>query len=322
MQLPTHMRCPHPFTDPDFPPCVESLSVDAIDRESVRWMRGSTITAGGTYARNLFDDVNPNDIVQGDLGDCWLLAAFSAAAEFEGVVERLFITKSFNLQGRYVIKLYDVSVSKWIEVVIDDYIPCHPRRWWDKGGRPMFATPVDNELWCLLLEKAFAKFFGGYGKLIGGYTPYAFQCLTGQEEQWLWCRTDVDRADRQTDVDRADRQIDRQTDKNKRWRRSIVYVDWQKNNPHNCQRMLSQDTDNKIDDEEMFKQLQYADKNNYMMSAFISPNDTHTHTHTHTHTQQRHTTSRWISSHTRIHTLYSYTTQDTQTCSASESLGG
>jgi len=45
--------------------------------------------------------------------------------------------------------------GEWVWVEIDDYIPCH------KGTKdPKFAQPNGNELWVMLLEKAFAKFCG------------------------------------------------------------------------------------------------------------------------------------------------------------------
>jgi len=41
-------------------------------------------------------------------------------------------------------------------VVVDDYIPC------TKNGQPLFSKPVGNELWVMLLEKAWCKVFGSY----------------------------------------------------------------------------------------------------------------------------------------------------------------
>jgi hypothetical protein len=36
-----------------------------------------------------------------------------------------------------------------------------------------------NELWAMLVEKAFAKFCGGYPKLDGGLSVWAWKALTG-----------------------------------------------------------------------------------------------------------------------------------------------
>ena len=46
------------------------------------------------------------------------------------------------------------------QVVIDDRLPC------DDNGEPIFATSeVPNEIWVMLLEKAFAKAMGCYEAL-------------------------------------------------------------------------------------------------------------------------------------------------------------
>ena len=74
-----------PWTDPDFPPERSSLydpAIDKVDRaafDSYSWKRASEIYKP-VY---VFEDgVEPNDINQGGLGDCYFLAALSSLAEF------------------------------------------------------------------------------------------------------------------------------------------------------------------------------------------------------------------------------------------------
>merc|ERR1711862_17761 len=38
----------------------------------------------------ILDGANPQDICQGSVGDCWLLCAMPAMAEYDGLIERLF----------------------------------------------------------------------------------------------------------------------------------------------------------------------------------------------------------------------------------------
>lgn len=115
--------------------------------------------------------IEPNDILQGNLGDCWFLCAVSCLAEMPHLVERLFLTKEYNEEGIYRLKI--CKNGEWQEVIVDDYFPCVP------NGQPMFSRGHGNELWVLLLEKAYAKVHGGYKNIVAGKPHEAMQDLTG-----------------------------------------------------------------------------------------------------------------------------------------------
>jgi len=122
--------------------------------------------------------INPHDVCQGSLGDCWLIAAFACMAEFPGAIRRIFQTKEYNPHGWYSVKLYDARVQKWKKIWIDDYLPVKTAG--DDSWQPVFAAPDGGcELWVALLEKAFAKFCNGYTGLKGGHMMWAFQAMTG-----------------------------------------------------------------------------------------------------------------------------------------------
>jgi len=57
-------------------------------------------------------------------------------------------------------------------VVVDDKFPCSA-----KG--PLFSRSHGPELWVLLLEKAYAKLYGAYDKIEGGFAGEALRDLTG-----------------------------------------------------------------------------------------------------------------------------------------------
>ena len=61
-----------------------------------------------------------------------------------------------------------------VKIVVDDRIPCY-----DDSLEPCFTRNHSNEIWCLLLEKAFAKLHGSYDNIIAGHTDQALTCLTG-----------------------------------------------------------------------------------------------------------------------------------------------
>lgn len=78
-----------------------------------------------------YGDVEPNDIKQGELGNCWFMSALASLAERPKLVENLIITKEKNKEGVYRVKI--CKNGNWIEVTIDDFFPCNP------FGGPIFS---------------------------------------------------------------------------------------------------------------------------------------------------------------------------------------
>jgi len=115
--------------------------------------------------------VEPTDILTGILGDEWFLSAVSILSERPALVERLFLTTQVNELGAYRVKF--CKNGEWMNVTVDDFFPCYPM------GPPIFSSSYSNELWVLLLEKAFAKIHGGYYQLRDGSISEALLDLTG-----------------------------------------------------------------------------------------------------------------------------------------------
>ncbi len=92
-------------------------------------------------------------------------------AERPALIERLFETKDFNDAGVYVIRF--CKNGEWQHVTIDDYLPCFP------NGGAMFSRSNGNELWVMLIEKAYAKVHGGYKAISGGLPYEGLMDLTG-----------------------------------------------------------------------------------------------------------------------------------------------
>lgn len=158
------------FLDPYFPPLDSSINlgtdrrIDAV----IQWRRPQEFFKGDY---KIFDVIEPNDIKQGKLGDCWFMCALASLAERPELVERLFITKDKSPEGFYQVKF--CKSGEWVRVTVDDYFPCFPQ------DTPIFSRSHGNELWVLLLEKAYAKLHGSYALLRGGWAAEGMMDLTG-----------------------------------------------------------------------------------------------------------------------------------------------
>jgi len=105
------------------------------------------------------EDVDPQDICQGELGDCYFLAVISACAEEPRRVLERFITKSVNSAAVYLVTLYVNGVVT--PIIVDDWLP-------SVYNKAAFCSSKCDEIWGCILEKAWAKLHGSYGRTAGG----------------------------------------------------------------------------------------------------------------------------------------------------------
>ena len=83
-----------------------------------------------------------------------MLATISALAANPKNIQKIFIFHDINV-GFYVLKLFINGYPKFM--VLDDLIPCNKSM-----KTPLFTKPIGNQIWVLLLEKAWAKAIGSY----------------------------------------------------------------------------------------------------------------------------------------------------------------
>jgi hypothetical protein len=131
----------------------------------------------------LLVDANPNDIIQGGVGDCWLMSAISVLAEYDGAIEKLFAKNDVSkLPGEqfntYTVTLYDLE-KDWqlVDVVVDERLCTVP-----DGSKLQGCQPtLSGELWVCYLEKAVAAHCGGWDQIDGGQPTQAWRFLTGNK---------------------------------------------------------------------------------------------------------------------------------------------
>ena len=119
------------WVDPNFPPTPESMGLKSYAEKSrgrpdcITWSRLSDL---GT-CDVLFDEDNPLDIKQGELGDCWLLGSIATMGEFQPYLrDQIFKTKGVAPDGRYEIRLFDFKTRDWVIHEVDDLVPCFRTR--------------------------------------------------------------------------------------------------------------------------------------------------------------------------------------------------
>ena len=92
-------------------------------------------------------------------------------------VRELFLTKKVNKAGCYAMKM--VINGEERTIIVDDYLPVKV----NKKGLPALAfsksSKGENEMWMMLVEKAWAKVCGSYEASERGHVADAFHFLAG-----------------------------------------------------------------------------------------------------------------------------------------------
>ncbi|KRX06827.1 hypothetical protein PPERSA_11472 [Pseudocohnilembus persalinus] len=175
------------FIDEDFPHTKQSISKHQMpEAEQYEWLPAKQcVDLLNQQEMQIFTGgIDPKDIKQGALGDCYFLSSLSSLAEKPGIIKRLFKTKLVNEHGLYSIWL--CINGEWKEILLDQYFPCYQ-------NKPVFSNSVNEELWVLLLEKAYAKAFGGYDKIEAGFTGEAIRDLTGAPYEYIFTEEGEDK---------------------------------------------------------------------------------------------------------------------------------
>lgn len=197
------------WIDPDFPHDDSSLFIDPTNPHQQLWREARWMRVSDVFVEpSLFvPPVNPDDIRQGKLGNCWFMSALAVLTLRQEAVFACFVTPEYSPYGVYAVRFFKDGSA--VQVIIDDYIPVLPKTANTQGREinghqnnnndhspvpvrvptsshvsvswePLFAQSRDGrEIWCLLLEKAFAKLYHSYQAIEGGWVDDALVDLTG-----------------------------------------------------------------------------------------------------------------------------------------------
>ncbi|ELU02909.1 hypothetical protein CAPTEDRAFT_151195 [Capitella teleta] len=159
------------FEDPDFPAVDKTIFFSRPPPRPFVWKRPTEITDNPQW---FVGGASRFDVKQGELGDCWLLAAVSGLCGCKELLYRVVPPdQDFTTKYCGIFRFQFWQYGKWTEILVDDRLPTY-------NNKLVFMHSQDmNEFWSPLLEKAYAKLCGSYEALKGGSTCEAMEDFTG-----------------------------------------------------------------------------------------------------------------------------------------------
>ncbi|KAK7927837.1 calpain-like protein, partial [Apiospora marii] len=150
-------------------------------------------------------EINGSDVKQGLLGNCWLIASFSALANVENGIQRICVEYDTHI-GIYGFVFF--RDGEWVYSIVDDKLYMTSPNWdspslqrdllnqidrdhedaeswyrktYQTGSKALFfgGNKDQNETWVPLMEKAFAKAHGDFSSLNGGWIGEGVEDLSG-----------------------------------------------------------------------------------------------------------------------------------------------
>jgi len=172
-----------PYCDPDFTPNLIPSYTREDEQHAMhshpddQWQRVSDLIENHGLFKSgpKFDDVQ-----QGAIGDCYLMAAIAAYAEWPDRIRTTIVNTTRNHCGIYGVIFHINGVAELM--IIDDFF-LH-----NDDGHSRFAAFKRGKFWVAVLEKAWAKLLGSYERAWGGNEGDPFNAWTGQPNKLMYHR--------------------------------------------------------------------------------------------------------------------------------------
>ncbi|XP_064488464.1 calpain-8-like [Ornithodoros turicata] len=171
-----HLNSKTLFEDPEFPCGSEALGdIDPGHPVSgIVWKRPTELCNSPVF---LEEGESTSDVMQGDIGDCWMLVAMANLALRKDLFHRV-VPEGQSFENDWYAGIFHFCIwkdNRWIDVVVDDRLPVSPAT----GKLLATRSNCSSEFWSALLEKAYAKLHNSYGALVGGGSAEAMEDFTG-----------------------------------------------------------------------------------------------------------------------------------------------
>ena len=146
---------------------------ELVSDESLNSEHSNLVKATQLYQNpSLSFNISPANLRQGKVGDCYILGTLSVMAISPGNIKRLLEDKGDSA----VVWLCDSGA--WKLFSIKKVFPA-------AGGCPVYASSLDNCIWQMVIEKAFACMYRGYDRLELGHSSSAMRELTGCGTEYI-----------------------------------------------------------------------------------------------------------------------------------------
>ena len=130
-----------------------------------------------------------DDALQGQVGDCYFIAALASVAKSHPELLEKAIKK--NSDGTFTVTFFENKKGKQtpVQITVDGTLAGR------RGRLEYAAARNERELWPMIFEKAYAAWKGGFDAIEAGMSATAFQAITGAKPDFFAVTSDSKQAE-------------------------------------------------------------------------------------------------------------------------------